>query len=155
MTKAGAGLVLATACAQPGNVAIGASRHPLYVPSRPRTPWLGDEFTDERACGLHRVGGFGQEGPEQLEGVGLDREELEAGVDAVILCVSGERLGVDESGIAGGRLYEDRWQAAEVRAQRIDDWIVRRMAGQIRLDAEANVVVGGERERRSPMRHAA
>jgi hypothetical protein len=49
--------------------------------------------------------------------VGLDREQLEASIDAVLLGVRRERLGVGEPRVARRRLDEHRRQAAEVRAQ--------------------------------------
>ena len=90
---------------------------------------LGGAVPDEPAGGFHRIGCLGEERPEQLESVGLDWEQLEVCLDAVILRVGGELLGVHESGIPRGGLDEHRRKAGEVRAQRIDDRIVYRMAG--------------------------
>jgi hypothetical protein len=51
-------------------------------------------LADEGAGGLDGVGGLGEEGPEQVEGVCVNREELQSCVDPVFARPGGECLGI-------------------------------------------------------------
>jgi len=77
------------------------------------------------------LGGLGEEAPEDVEVVGVDGKQLEAGGHAAFLGMVGQLAGLGQQRIAGGGLNQQRRQAGQVRGQRIDQRIVSGVPGQV------------------------
>ena len=101
---------------------------------------------------LHGLRGLGQERPEDLEVVRVDRVQLEPYVDAVAAGVLGEAVGILDDDVARTALDEHRRQPGEVGAERVEDGVVGRMPAQVRLGEAAELL---DAQARLPVRHLA
>ena len=116
----------------------GAARR--YAPEA-RGPAAGQLLADEGARLLERVGGLGQEGPEDLEDVRVRGVELEPGVDAGRLRALDQPARLLQHEVAGRGLHEQRWEAGEVGEDRAGQRVVGRVAREVGADRELEAAV--------------
>jgi purine catabolism regulator len=118
-------------------LALNTSRGPANLADLGGLGGVADE-----AAGLrHGLGGLGEETPEQMEVVGVDREQLEMRVDAAVLGVLGEVAGFAQQRVTGGGLDQHGRQAGQVGGQRVDQGVISGMSGQVEAGRRAPELV--------------
>ena len=102
-------------------------RHP--TPAAVSAP--GGDRVDEPPGLLDRLARLGQERPEELEGVRLDRVELEPRLDAVCAGAFGELMGVLAHRVGGRALDQHRRQPGEILLERVQQRLVDRAVPEV------------------------